>query len=210
MQLFSSVNFNAKSFFAFASIVLISNISIFSNAAFAQCAPSYFNPCSNGGFINNFSFNTLSKKNSGCNGNANNYIYDLSTTTSVEIGGAYSISMQSGPTNPQGFGVWIDYNNNSSFEISEFVYASPNYSTDIFSAYISIPTTASAGTRKLRVRSNYYGVVASNESCASFSYGETEDYNITVVQPPACNNPPVAGDAVASKTFLCRDRKSVV
>lgn len=91
------------------------------------------------------------------------------------------MSMQSGSNHSQGFGVWIDYNKDKDFDdAGEFVYASPSYSTSVFTTNITIPGTATLGTTRMRVRCKYNGTVTSTESCSSMQYGEAEDYTITI------------------------------
>ncbi|MBI4648614.1 MAG: hypothetical protein HY738_19025 [Bacteroidia bacterium] len=145
------------------------------------CIPTYTNLCSTDDYINNFTFNTLSKLNSGCNGNTDNYILDLTITTKVYPGQTYPISMQSGSSWSQGFGVWIDYNQDGDFdEINEFVYASPTFGTSVFSANITIPTDVPLGKTRLRVRCAYETTLNSSNICTNFNYGETEDYEISI------------------------------
>lgn len=182
----------------------VGSASVFVNFQSCSCSPTYTNLCSSGDYINNFSFNTLSKQNSGCNGNANNYILDTSVTTSVVIGNSYSISMQSGATYAQGFGVWIDYNQNGLFsDAGEFVYASPGFAITAFTGTVNIPGGALPGTTILRVRCNWNDTVLSTESCTNFSYGETEDYRITITAPSPCTNPPTAGISMVNPASVC-------
>ncbi|QHT70249.1 M6 family metalloprotease domain-containing protein [Rhodocytophaga rosea] len=151
-----------------------------------HCTPFYAAPCTSGDYIDDFSFNTLDHQNSGCNGQPNNYInlnplYVL--TTAVVKGQTYPISMQSGPS-AQGFGVWIDYNDDQDFNDSgEFVYASPTYGTGIFKGTVTIPATITAGYKRVRIRSKFGAVVTSGQACEQFALGETQDYTITVANP---------------------------
>ncbi len=153
-----------------------------------SCAPTYTMGCSDGDFINNFSFNTLVNDNSGCGGGtATGYtIYPASGTytTAVTPGQAYTLKVQSGAAYPQGLGVWIDYNGDRDFnDAGEFVYKSSSATTSLLTATITIPTTAVAGPRQMRVRSRYNAILASTDACSSISYGEAEDYTITINTP---------------------------
>ncbi|MCB9230266.1 MAG: T9SS type A sorting domain-containing protein [Bacteroidia bacterium] len=153
---------------------------------FAQtyCTPPYTSLCSSADFINNFTFNTLSNLNSGCNGNPNNYILYPSLTTSVTPGQTYNMTMQSGLSWSQGFGVWMDFNHDGDFnDPNEFIYASPTSSTGLYSTTVTIPATAFPGLTRLRVRCKFASTIGSTESCTSFTFGETEDYNVTVISP---------------------------
>ncbi|QHT69978.1 S8 family serine peptidase [Rhodocytophaga rosea] len=148
------------------------------------CIPVIENPCSTGDYINNFSLHTLVNNGSGCNGQTSNYInYDPyeSKTTVLQKGQSYTISMQAGANHSQGFGVWIDYNNDSDFSDSgEFVYKTPSAGTGVFTGTITIPSTVTAGQRRMRVRTKYFAIPAASEWCAKYTIGEVEDYTITI------------------------------
>ncbi|MDQ3292774.1 MAG: GEVED domain-containing protein, partial [Bacteroidota bacterium] len=150
----------------------------------AYCIPAIETACTSGDYINNFSLNTLVNNNSGCNGQTGNYInYDPvgTYTTSLSKGQSYSISMQGGPNLSQGFGVWIDYNNDGDFnDTGEFVYKSPTAGKTVFTGTVTVPTNASTGLRRMRVRTKYFAVPAANESCTTFNVGEVEDYTIAI------------------------------
>jgi hypothetical protein len=175
------------------------------NSYSQYCTPSNGSGCSAGDYINNFTLHTLEKLNSGCNGDAGGFSHDTSTTTTLELGKNYNISVQSGSQYGQGFGVWIDFNGDGDFgDTLEFVYASPNYGTNVFSGTISVPDSfAVTGQTRVRVRCNYNALVYANDTCNSFSYGETEDYTITITQPPLCNEPPVVGTLESNKYVTC-------
>lgn len=172
---------------------------LFSYLANAQyCVPTA--NCSYDDYIDDFSFNTISNQNTtGSNCGSNSYI-NTGLTTTVTKGSSYTMSMQSGPDWGQGFGVWIDYNRNQSFnDPGEFVFASGSATTNVVTATITIPNTALSGNTRLRVRSNYGATVNGNQSCSPFTYGETEDYTVMI---QANNQPPVA-EFFAGSTSTC-------
>ena len=79
---------------------------------------------------------------------------------------------------PQYFTVWIDYNQNNSFaDAGELVWQSPSagYST---TGSFTIPSTATIGTTRMRVRSRYGS--AATDPCTSISSGEAEDYTVQI------------------------------
>ena len=157
-------------------------------AATTYCVPTFTSTGATGDFINNFTFNTLSNLASG--DNASDYALYPQTTT-VAAGTAYTITSQVGPTFAQGIGVWIDYNQNGVFEAAEFVISWPSALT-ANTGTITIPATAVSGTTRLRVGCKYAGAVLATEACAIPSFGEFEDYNITITggtgTPPAAYN----------------------
>ncbi len=147
------------------------------------CTPTYNSLCSSNDYIENFSFNSLTNNLSGCNGNANNFIYYAGApTTTVMLGSSYPISMQAGASWGQGFGVWIDYNQNGSYaDAGEFVYTSGSSGTNVFNGNVLIPVTAIPGWTRLRVLCRYATVPAATDFCGTnFAFGECEDYDIYI------------------------------
>ena len=141
------------------------------------CTPTVSVAGATGDFVNNFSFNTLA--NNGSGDNPADYALYAQTTT-VSAGSTYALSAQSGPTFGQGIGVWIDYNRNGSFtDAGEFVFGSTS-STATVTSNITIPAGASAGQTRIRVYAHYATTAVSTESCGHSSFGEYEDYIITV------------------------------
>jgi hypothetical protein len=156
--------------------------------ALVYCVGTFSNACSSNDFINNFSINTLSNNASGCNGNTNNYInYPSSSfTTSLTQSTSYTAAMTAGSgSGTHGAAVWIDFNQNGNFQdagefflISNSVAASGSASTSI-----AIPATATLGQTRMRVRYAYSTTVVQSSDCSSLSYGETEDYTVTIAAP---------------------------
>jgi hypothetical protein len=131
------------------------------------------------------------------------YTGALLTTPSFRAGSSYSLRVSA--VCPAGvrrtLAVWCDYNNDGTFQTSEQVRSfTVNTSTSTYDLTISIPTTASLGIRRLRIRFVGGGIsssIATGAAClTSFSTsspfsptttGETEDYhiNITSLASPA-------------------------
>ncbi len=158
-------------------------------SAFAQgkpyCVPAISYDCSiNNIAIQTFRLHTLTNNNSGCNGQENSYIHYPaagSLTTRVQRGQSYSFTLQSTPTYPQGFGIWLDYNNDADFDdAGEFIYNSDSFGVDAITGTLTILTGVQEGQRRLRVRSKFEGTFTSAESCTTADFGETEDYTITI------------------------------
>ncbi|QMU27545.1 GEVED domain-containing protein [Adhaeribacter radiodurans] len=137
-------------------------------------------------YIANFTFHTLNNRTTGCEGKENGYVnFDpvVNLTTTVHAGQSYPIQLQSGPDHPQGFGIWIDFNNDGDFsDNGELVYTLAEPGNGTFSGTITIPASSTLGNRRLRVRTKYDSVFTEEESCADTEYGETEDYTITIAK----------------------------
>ncbi|PSR52038.1 hypothetical protein AHMF7605_00140 [Adhaeribacter arboris] len=151
------------------------------------CVPSVTYTCQDVDlYIANFTFNTLSNQTAGCEGNNNGYVNFNpigKLTTTVNTGQSYPIQLQSGPDHPQGFGIWIDFDNDGDFDDNgELVYNLKEAGTGTFSGMITIPANASEGYHRLRVRTKYNSSFAEEEACSEAEYGETEDYTITIAE----------------------------
>ena len=75
--------------------------------------------------------------------------------------------------------IWIDYNKNGTFESSELVVSGSSSSSATLSGTFTVPTSALAGTTRMRVSMKYN---AAQTACESFSYGEVEDYTVNIGQ----------------------------
>lgn len=95
-------------------------------------------------------------------------------------------------TYPQGFAIWVDWNQNDIFEPAEKVYASPDWGDEVWEGSFTIPMTTTPGeTYNMRVRSNYVTPGALIDPCALQTWGETEDYLVIVDD---CSSPICEGD----------------
>lgn len=76
------------------------------------------------------------------------------------------------------WGVWIDLNGDYTFQSSEQVFVSNGSSSSSVSGSISIPSSASGTTTRMRVIMDYS---SSPTACGVFSYGEVEDYTVNIL-----------------------------
>ena len=113
---------------------------------------------------------------------------------------SYPITVTVGATS-QYVGVWIDYNQNGTFDASEFTYLGTG-SLTITSAIV-IPGTATLGATKMRVRTRWNSTLTGADACLAYTYGETEDYAVTIAAGTACTGTPTAGTASATNDSAC-------
>ena len=94
-----------------------------------------------------------------------------------------------GPELPYGVQIWIDLDQNGTFDTNEKLYESTNPINGELTDVITIPTSADAGTTKMRVVMAYQGIGANAlpEACVDFSSGEVEDYCLEVLDDEICN-----------------------
>jgi hypothetical protein len=166
------------------------------NSAVAQCSvttqPTYTYGCSSGDYINSLTVAGTSIPNmGGCNGQTNNYRLNTSTTFTFTMGQSYTYAYTTGSWS-QGLSMWIDLDNNGLFDSGERLVA--NGSTTSGSGSFTIPTTATPGaSRRMRFRCSYASTPAATAGCSNLSYGETEDFIVTIVAASTCSGTPTAG-----------------
>lgn len=149
------------------------------------CRPTYStNSLPYGIYLTNVTIGTLSNP-SGYDPD-NNFPYAYSwyagTPVNVEQGVTYPVSATvNSSTNPQGVGVWVDWDNSNTFEPGEFT-AFPlilsNGPTTV-STNIIVPANAPLGNHRVRLRTTLSSITNA-QPCTALTYGETEDYAINV------------------------------
>lgn len=166
--------------------VLLATLILLSNQVIAQsyCKPT--STCAPGLTISKVMFNTINRS-SACDSAGYSFFSTAPNTTTVYKGNSYLLSVSTG-SYPQGVAAWIDYNQNNSFETGERVFSGAGATA--YGASVQIPNTALSGQTRLRIRSDYY-TDPGNNPCGNVTYGETEDYLITIdgssCTPPTTN-----------------------
>ena len=144
--------------------------------------------------ISNITFGTINNASTSTAG------YEDFTSLSTEViqGNSYpfSASISGGFASDQ-IVVFIDFNQDGDFtDADEIVYTSLE-GVGPFAGTIVIPSNALAGNTRMRVRLTDNGTF---DSCGNTSFGQVEDYTVTIVQGVPCSGAPTAGTAVASVT----------
>jgi len=128
-------------------------------------------------WINNV---TIGGINNTTTASAGGYGNHTALTATLAKGSAYTISLKpafSGSAYTEYFKVYIDYNNDKDFaDAGENVYTSSG-STSTVSGSITIPSTATSGTTRMRVMMSDASIAS---SCGSMNYGEAEDYSVNI------------------------------
>jgi PKD repeat protein len=136
-------------------------------------------------------FGDVTNNTAGVCATYSDFTEDPTLTDQFMIGQSFDISVTLGTCSgdyTKAAKVYIDWNYDGDFEdANEMVFETPATSpTATFTETITVPADAPAGQKFMRI------VASEDESnispCGTFSYGETEDYKITLVAP----NPPVA------------------
>jgi chitodextrinase len=168
------------------------NISAASNTANVTTPAAPISYCTSQGNstsdekIGRVAFGTIDNPSTGTTG----YENFTAIATNASRGTAYTITVTPAWTStvyPEGYAVFIDYNQNGVFTDSgETVWSNAASTTTPVSGSITIPATATLGNTRMRVSMKYNGVPT---SCEAFSYGQVEDYTVNIQA--------VAGDTTA-------------
>ncbi len=156
-----------------------------STPALTYCVPSLSTGCSFPDQISNVNVAGI-VRSSGCDNTSgsNGYSYFSSGPSGALVAGSsgnsYSITTSG---DVEGAALWIDYNNNGTFENpSELVFnsfAGSNPAT--YTGTFTVPAGAVNGVTRLRVRCTYNGAPGTSACTGTqTTYGETEDYNVTI------------------------------
>ena len=143
------------------------------------CMPS--GDCSSGDGFTLFKLNTINNPSSCSN---NGYGDFTSMITDLEQGSTNSLILQSGFSGQSGT-VWIDLNDNFTFETSERLIHNTSFGTSFTTVNLNIPISANLGQHLLRARSNwnFFGNATISDPCIDVTYGETEDYTVNIISP---------------------------
>jgi hypothetical protein len=157
------------------------------------------------GSMNNTSLCAAAVGTGGIASRYSNYTGSVSGPT-VQLGSTVSFSLTSNVcTNSaydNGFQLYIDWNQNGNFlDAGEQVYsASASVSgTHSETGSFVVPLTATLGTTRMRVVNVEISFpTTTNYAQSNYSWGETEDYCITLTAASACSGIPSPGNTVAS------------
>ena len=121
----------------------------------------------------------------------------------LEAGTSNALSITSGYTASSNYSAWIDFNRDGDFndaneKIGEYVANANEQHSFVF----SIPTSATAGATRMRIRCTSSALPL--QPCGNYSDGETEDYTVSIVSNsgstcmPLSTNGNTAGDVITS------------
>jgi hypothetical protein len=164
------------------------------------CEPIYTIGKTDGDLISNISIaGTTLSNNSGTA--QTNPAYTFFTgqpyyTCDLVAANSYTVNVTVGTWGSQGIAAWIDYNDNNVFEASEKIGSTlttigtgtggtPIPANHTASFTINLSCTPPLGLHRMRVRDVYFTNGPTIDPCATYAYGETEDYMVNVISGPA-------------------------
>lgn len=114
---------------------------------------------------------------------------------SVVLGTSYNISVETKGF-PQNVKVWIDYNNDGTFQVTEMVFAhTGTMPEELHTGTIAIPASAVVTKKNLRMRVKADNLIIT-DACSNVMNGQTEDYTVLVKESTS-----IPGIALAENTF---------
>ncbi|MES2811807.1 MAG: endonuclease [Bacteroidota bacterium] len=146
-------------------------------------------------YIGRVQLGTINNTSTGNNG----YTDFTSISTDLTKGTSATIIVTptwTGSAYPEGFAVWIDYNNDKDFDDSgELVYSRAASTATPATGSFTPPTSAITGTTRMRVSMKYNGIAT---TCEQFQYGEVEDYTVNLTTAAADTTAPTAPTSLAA------------
>lgn len=150
-------------------------------------------------FINRVQLGSIDNT-SGSNGG---YADFTSQSTSLATGSSYTVTVTptwTGTLYNEGYSVWIDYNQDGDFSDAgeQVATQSPTQATPV-ALNFTVPGSALSGDTRMRVSMKYNGIPT---ACETFTYGEVEDYTVTIGGGASCGTVAgVTGANVGTTTF---------
>lgn len=156
------------------------------------CAPSH-PVCPSSSLITNVTFGSINNTTAceSLNGPAfSSYNPEPAKTTSILRGASTTLSLTIGADFDAISAVWIDYNQNDTFESSEFTQIAvvQPFGTTV-SVPINVPCSALTGETVMRIRTRNTGSPnGAGDACTIFFAGECEEYVINILDNPVAVN----------------------
>ena len=147
------------------------------------CIPTSGSGTGDGDFIDGVELGSINNTGSGSVTGPTYTDYTSQFSTSLQRTSSYTVSVTSGDYTPDNYAVWIDYDQNDVYEVSEklgeFTNTVAGEAQDIT---FTVPGGAVLGTTVMRVRGVYFntGEPDPADPCFAYDFGETEDYGITI------------------------------
>lgn len=179
----------------------VSNIVSVTQPWVCYCTPPASN-CALNDFINNVVFSGISNFSICAQLTGyTDYSYTVSPAT-VNAGDNVPVSVSVGGGGSSYVAVWIDYNQDGVFDASEYKFIGSGTGT-VLSNTISIPSNATGGLTRMRVRLQKGSAPAAGSACTAIQLGETEDYSVTINALSSCTGTPVAGTTQSTAASVC-------
>lgn len=193
----TAYTFSVKAFDAVGNLSELSNlVEVTTLVAAPYCSSASTNAANDR--ISKVVIGTINNTSTGTTG----YEDFTSIIANVNTGTAYVITINpiiSSAKKKFGYAVFADYNQDGDFaDAGETVFTKSATNATSVSGTFTIPSTATAGTTRMRVSMKLSGVPT---ACETFSEGQVEDYNLNVIIPGAITSSSFARVSNDETTF---------
>ncbi len=134
--------------------------------------------------ITNVKFGGINNTSGYTTGGFTNYSSSVAAGSGT-IGGTDSIyvTVTGGSGGIEYVAAWIDYNQDGTFQSSEYtaIGSFNSSSATTLSNVINIPATALPGLTRMRIRVRKATALAASDACTVYTNGETEDYQVNLI-----------------------------
>lgn len=159
------------------------------------CIPTY----TNGGTGDNITNVVIGSWSNASTGNVTPYYEDFTTQQPAPIaiptltaGLNSTVAVTMGTHGTQYSRVWVDFNQNLTFEPSEsFSLGTSVAGGGTANIVVNVPAGATLGVTRMRIRGGDDAAILNTQACgaSSSTYGQTEDYLVNILAAPACLPP---------------------
>ena len=145
------------------------------------CVPEYSSGCDFGDGFNDFAVEEIENYGSGCadlNGTGWSQYLEMGPAI-LFPGVTHDFIMKTGYAD-QFATIWVDFNDDDEFTADEIILFdfSMEEPGQFYTASVTIPASATPGLHYMRARTNWIG--SCDDPCASYGYGEAEDYFVMI------------------------------
>lgn len=180
------------------------------------CSVNHDNMGGNG-CQSNYGFNILSvelngvTQNFSCNSSTIYRYYNSSNLTTLKRGLTYTLKVRTASTvYTTASAGWLDFGSDLSFATSgDFLGSQIGNTAPTLSYTFTVPASATPGKTRLRVRCDYYSVMASTAYCGNPTnyYGETLDFDVEIEQ---ANYPDLSVASLDKPFNVCGDNSDSI
>ncbi len=158
-------------------------------------------------FLTNVNFSGINNTSGGNTGGPVNYTSVASA--SVQQGQAYNLSVTIDPDGSDYVYAWFDWNQNGSFADAgeQYTVVANTAAAGPHIVSIPVPVSATVGTTRMRVMIDWNN--ATPNPCQNATYGEAEDYCVSITPAPPCSGTPTS-TAVALPSTMCGGNTAVL
>ncbi|MBN8640169.1 MAG: hypothetical protein J0L86_00005, partial [Flavobacteriales bacterium] len=167
---------------------------------FDYCAPTYSNGSGTGDGITNVSLGSLNNT-SGNSASPYYTFFNAVAIPTIAQSTTAGVSITLGSDTNQFSAVWIDFDQNGTFDASEGFLASGNAGASGTSVInVTVPSGAALGNTRMRIRGGDDSALTTVQACgaSNSTWGETEDYIVEIIAAPICL--PASGLSVSAIT----------